>query len=79
MKNYSARLDEKPSISAECVFIDPIRDIAVLASPDGGEFPDEAEAYNQLVFHQSSALRVGDLSEILFYLGQELNETGLKD
>ncbi len=56
-------LGDKPAISAECVFVDPTRDIAVLASPDGGEFPDEAEAYDQLVFHESSALRVGDLPE----------------
>ena len=54
---------KKPAISAECVFVDPIRDIAVLASPDGSEFPDEAEAYDQLVFQELSALRVGDLPE----------------
>ena len=34
---------------AECVFVDPVADIAVLGSPDDQALSEEAEAYNQLV------------------------------
>jgi len=37
-------------LSAECLFVDPIADIAVLGCPDGQtEYPDEAEAYDELI------------------------------
>jgi hypothetical protein len=34
-----------PSISAECLFVDPIADIAVLGSPDNREQHRQAESY----------------------------------
>jgi hypothetical protein len=40
-------LDGLPSITAECLFVDPVIDIAVLGEPDG-QFDDWA-AYNKLV------------------------------
>jgi hypothetical protein len=34
-------LGQEPTVWAECVFVDPIGDIAVLGAPDGQELPDE--------------------------------------
>jgi hypothetical protein len=39
----------KSKVWAECLFADPIADIAVLGSPDNQELSDEAEAYEQLM------------------------------
>jgi len=44
-----ARLGETPSVSCECLFVDPIADIAVLGMPDDQELSAEAEAYEALV------------------------------
>src|SRR5262252_5930801 len=41
-------------ITAECVFVDPIADLAVLASPDGQAIPDEAEAFDAFVAARSA-------------------------
>ena len=42
-------LGAKPTVWAECLFADPIADIAVLGTPDGQELYSQAEAYEQLV------------------------------
>lgn len=45
-----ATLDgEKPTVTVELVFADPIGDIAVLCSPDSQELFEEADAYEALV------------------------------
>jgi hypothetical protein len=44
-----AALGEAPSVWAECLFANPIADIAVLGSPDGHELWEEAGAYEALV------------------------------
>jgi len=44
-----ARLNSPPSILAECLFVDPVADLAVLSSPDNQEFFDEADAFDDLV------------------------------
>ena len=44
-----AILDREPAICAECLFADPIADIAVVGSPDNQELGDEADAYEALV------------------------------
>ena len=52
-------LGTEPTVAAECLFVDPIADLAVLCEPDGQtEFYDEAEAYEQLT-QDRSVLRVG--------------------
>ena len=33
---------------AECIFVDPVADIAALAEPDANELPKESEAYQEL-------------------------------
>lgn len=42
-------MGEQLSVSCECLFIDPIADIAVLGSPDNQALGDQAEAYEALV------------------------------
>lgn len=43
-------LDADPSVWCECVFVDPVADIAALGYPDGkGGLFDQARAYNKLV------------------------------
>jgi Trypsin-like peptidase domain len=44
---------------AECLFVDPIADIAVLGQPDNQELSDEADAYDRLV-DGMAALAVAD-------------------
>jgi hypothetical protein len=39
--------DAQPTVTAACVFADPIADLAVLAPPDNQELSDEAELYEQ--------------------------------
>lgn len=47
--NLLGPLNGKRNIWAECVFVDPIADIAVLGSPDNQELSEEAEAYDALI------------------------------
>jgi hypothetical protein len=42
-------LGEEPSIWAECVFADPVADIAVLSEADGKELSDKWETYGELI------------------------------
>ena len=42
-------LDEAPAVSAECLFADPIADVAVLGPPDSQDFSAESEAYDAFV------------------------------
>jgi hypothetical protein len=51
-RTYGALLgpiDGDQIVCAECLFADPIADIAVLGTPDGQELYDEAQAYEALV------------------------------
>jgi len=42
-------LGHEPTITVECLFVDPVADVAVLGEPDGGILWDEAEAYRAFV------------------------------
>jgi len=44
-----SRLGDRPTVWAECLFADPIADIAVLGSPDNQDLSKEADAYDVLV------------------------------
>jgi hypothetical protein len=44
-----APLGSQPTVWAECLFADPVADVAVLGSPDDQEFFKEAQAYEELV------------------------------
>ena len=54
------RIGHLPTVWAECLFADPIADLAVLGSPDNHAPPKEADAYSDLVF-SVEPLRVGDI------------------
>ncbi len=43
-----ARLGEEPSVWTQCLFFDPVADVAVLGEPDNQELPDEWDAYHAL-------------------------------
>jgi hypothetical protein len=58
--NLLAPLGKRRSVWAECLFVDPVADIAVLGSPDTQELPDEAEAYDRLV-EAMTPLQVSDI------------------
>jgi hypothetical protein len=51
-------LGRTPSVWAECLFVDPIADLAVLGEPDRQAFPPEMTAYQDLVASRSS-LHIG--------------------
>jgi hypothetical protein len=54
-----ARLGEAADVSAECLFADPVADIAVLGPPDDQGFPEGWAAYNALTV-SASALMISD-------------------
>ena len=55
-------LDGEPRVSAECLFVDPIADIAVLGSPDNQALFAEAIAYNNLT-EAGGVLGIGTVTE----------------
>jgi Trypsin-like peptidase domain len=44
-----APLGDGPTIWAQCLFVDPVADIAVLGSPDSQDLSDKADAYDCLL------------------------------
>ena len=54
-----------PAAWAECFFVDPISDIAVLGSPDNQTFDAESAAYDDLV-EACAALSIADTAEDAF-------------
>ena len=48
-QNLIGPLDEAPTVWAECLFVDPVADIAVLGEPDGQIFFDECRAHEKLI------------------------------
>lgn len=42
-------LGVKPTVSAECLFADPVADIAILSGPDSQALFDQAEAYEEFM------------------------------
>ena len=60
-KNLVAPLGAQPSVWADCQFVDPVGDLAILGSVDGQEFPTEADAFERLV-EGAMPLPVGDVT-----------------
>jgi hypothetical protein len=48
-RSILGRLGETPTIWAQCLFVDPIADIALLGYPDNQEFPRHANAFESWV------------------------------
>jgi len=59
--NLLGPLGGELTVWAECLFVDPVADLAVLGSPDGQAFWEEAEAYDALV-DAAVPLKLGTLS-----------------
>lgn len=55
-------LGEDATVCAECLFADPIADIAVLGEPDGQELYDESERYEALM-NAAATLRIAGAPE----------------
>jgi hypothetical protein len=53
-------LGGKLAVAAECKFVDPVSDLAMLGPPDDQALPDEASAYEILV-SQATALPIADV------------------
>jgi hypothetical protein len=52
-----------PTIYAECVFVDPVADLAILGTPDSQELWKQAEAYDALVLDDAMVpFEIGTLS-----------------
>ncbi len=50
----------EPKVWAECVFADPVADVAVLGAPDGQELSDECDVFESFM-ELTSPLRIGEL------------------
>ena len=48
-QNLLGPLGAAPTVGAECIFVDPIADLAVLEQPDDQALYDEAEAYERFM------------------------------
>ncbi len=58
-KNLLASLGRKTSIWAECLFADPVADIALLTAPDNQELYEQAEEFENLV-NSCCPLQIGN-------------------
>lgn len=59
-RNFIGRLGTSPGVAAECVFVDPIADLAVFGEPDHEFDADQTLAYRQLV-DRADAFSLGTL------------------
>lgn len=60
-RSFLGPLGGKTTISAECVFVDPIADLALLGSPDQKQIPHDAERYDAFI-NSATALGLGTLT-----------------
>ncbi len=51
------------SVCAECLFVDPVGDLAVLIGPDNQELYEQAEQYEDLIEDRSESVPVGSPPE----------------
>jgi hypothetical protein len=63
-RNLLGPLGDEPAVWAECLFVDPIADIAVLGMPDHQGLADEAAAYETLV-EKMTPLLIADAPKML--------------
>jgi Peptidase S7, Flavivirus NS3 serine protease len=55
-------LGEEPTVSATCLFADPVSDVALLGPPDKEALPDENDAFEALI-DAAIRLPIGDIPE----------------
>ena len=56
------KLGETPSIACECLFVDPVSGLTVLAPPEDEVLPDQARAYGVLV-DAATPFPIADITE----------------
>jgi hypothetical protein len=56
-------VDDAPTVSAECIFVDPVADLAVLYRPDDETYVKEADAYDALVSGARSCFRIAPIRD----------------
>jgi Trypsin-like peptidase domain len=56
--------DPAPMVWAECLFVDPVADIAVLGSPDNQALFEQAEAYDALMERAALALPIAEPADV---------------
>jgi hypothetical protein len=61
--NLLGPLGKTPNLWAECVFVDPVADLAVLRGPDGQVLCDECEAYETFMDDQAT-VQIGRMQEV---------------
>ena len=61
-RNLLGPLAEEPTVWADCLFVDPVADIAVLGSPDNQSLYKQAEAYEELT-NNGLPLRIANFPE----------------
>lgn len=61
MRKVLGRIGQLQTVWAECLFADPIADLAILGSPDNQAAPKEADAFSDLVL-SVEPLPVGDIN-----------------
>lgn len=70
--NLLGRLGANPNVWAECCFVDPVADLAVLQEPDGQELYEEWEVYTGLTDDARPApLRAARQRENAWLLGRD--------
>jgi hypothetical protein len=60
--DFLGPLGEKPSVWAECLFVNPVDDIAVLGSPDNQTFFQESDDYEALI-ESTTPIRIAEAPE----------------
>jgi hypothetical protein len=60
-KDLLGAIGESPTVWAECLFLDPVADIAVLGTPDTQDLSQQAEHFDQLI-EKSIPLRVSEVA-----------------
>ena len=76
-KELIGPLGAEPTIWAECVFIDPVADLAVLCSPDDEELFRQAEDYEALI-ESAFSLPIGSLAFAARMVPGSLSRRGLR-
>jgi hypothetical protein len=58
-KSLLSELGEAPYVWAECLFVNPVADLAVLGTPDTQELSDHADVYYEFVESVTKPLKIG--------------------
>jgi hypothetical protein len=57
-------IGSEPSVWAECLFVDPIADIAVLGTPDDQDLPEQSDEYETLLKKAPAVFPIGQIPRV---------------